>query len=512
MPVEPQQGRSPWSAFGIVATAVFLSVLDLFIVNIAFPDIHRDFSTTSLSDLSWVLSAYAIVFAAVLVPAGKLADLYGRKRIFLGGLIVFLVGSALAAAAPSADFLIGARVVQSIGGAAVTPTSIGLVLPLFSPRRHATVIGLWAAIGGVGAAAGPALGGLLVQASWRWIFLINLPIGAYVLIRGARVLEEIRDPERGRIPDLLGSALLVSAIGTLTLSLVKGPDWSWDARTVASFASAAALLALFTVRSARHPAPVVELALLRVPAFALSSVGTLLFYAAFAVLLIGNVLFLTEVWAYSVTRAAFAFVPGPAMAAITAVAAGRLASRLGSARVGVAGGIVYALASAWFLARLGGEPQYLTQYLPGQMLGGIGVGLILPAFTALAASTLPPTRLATGIGVQTTFRQIGAALGLASFVAIVGQTNLAAKTDFDGSWLFMAVASAGAALVLVPLGGRRSAPASTGDVVAVPTAAAAKPEGTRRGATGDGRSSPSGASRNHDHQPAAVPSRPKEKP
>jgi EmrB/QacA subfamily drug resistance transporter len=448
---EPPKPIAPWGAFGVLAIAVFLAVLDLFIVNIAFPAIRRSFPSASLSDLSWILSAYAIVFAAVLVPAGKLGDIVGRKRVFLVGLLLFLAGSALCAAAPSVGFLIGARVLQAVGGAALTPTSLGLMLPLFPSRMHAVVIGLWAAIAGIGAAAGPVLGGLLVEASWRWIFLINLPLGLFAAVRTVQIIPEARDPEQGRFPDLLGSLLLMVAIGSLTLGLVKGPDWSWDGRSLGAFAVSAVSLALFVPRSARHPAPVIEFSLLRPPAFSLSTLSALLFFAAFAVLLLANVLFLTEVWRYSVTRAGFAFFLGPLTAAIVAGLSGRLSDRYGSARVGALGGILFALASLWFIAALGDSPHYFSRYLPGLLLGGAGIGLILPAFTTLAASTLPDARLSTGIGVQTAFRQIGAALGLAAFVAIVGDASLASKSNYDGPWLFMAVAAASSGLVLVPL-------------------------------------------------------------
>jgi MFS family permease len=266
----------------------------------------------------------------------------------------------------------------------------------------------------------------------------------------------LRDPEQGRFPDLIGTVLLMMAIGSLTLGLVKGPDWHWDGRSFGAFAASVVLLALFILRSARHPAPVVELPLLRPPAFALSSLSALLFFAAFAILLLANVLFLTEVWHYSVTRAGFAFFPGPLTAAIVAGLAGRLGDRYGSAEVGAPGGVMFALAGLWFLSVLGDQPDYLARYLPGQLLGGAGIGLILPAFTTLAASTLPDARLSTGIGVQTTFRQIGAALGLAAFVAIVGNASLATTSAYDGPWLFMAMASAGSELILTPLFRRRS--------------------------------------------------------
>jgi EmrB/QacA subfamily drug resistance transporter len=468
VPAEMRQARSPWSAFAVLAIGVFLSVLDLFIVNIAFPAIQGSFPSASLSSLSWILSAYAIVFAAVLVPAGKLGDIVGRKRVFLTGLLIFLTGSALAAAAPSVDFLIGARVLQAVGGAALIPTSLGLILPLFPAQQRPTVIGLWAALAGVGAAAGPPIGGLLVEASWRWIFLINLPLGLFALVRSAQIVPEVRDPERGGFPDLLGSLLLMVAIGLLTLGLVKGPDWSWDGRSLVAFAGSAVLLVLFTLRSARHPAPVVELSLLRPPAFALSALSALLFFAAFAVLLLANVLYLTNVWEYSIPKAGLAFFPGPLTAAAVAGLSGRRGGRKSSPRLGAAGAIIFALSSLWFLARLGDQPDYLSDYLPGALVGGIGVGLVLPALTALATGTLPPARLATGIGVQTTFRQIGAALGLASFVAIAGSSTLATTSDFDGSWLFMAIASAGAGAVLAPLL-RLRPPASVADMPLEPT-------------------------------------------
>src|SRR5437764_1905264 len=166
-----------WRAFAVISVAVFISILDLFIVNIAFPDIQRDYSTAGLSELSWVLNAYAIVLAALLVPFGKLGDLVGRRKVFEFGLVTFVVGSALSAVAPSLELLIASRALQGVGAAALTPTSLGLILPLFPSRQRATAIGAWAALGGVGAAMGPVLGGLLVQASWRWIFLGSIRRG-----------------------------------------------------------------------------------------------------------------------------------------------------------------------------------------------------------------------------------------------------------------------------------------------------------------------------------------------
>jgi hypothetical protein len=209
---------------------------------------------------------------------------------------------------------------------------------------------------------------------------------------------------------------------------------------------------VFLRRCARHPAPVVELALLRVPAFALAGLSTLLFSAGFAGLLLGNVLWFTEVWGYSVLQAGFAFAPGPLLAATTAVLSGRLADGRQPAAFGAVGGFVFAAGCLWFISQTGADPAYVTEILPGQVLTGTGVGLMLPAFTATAAATLRPEQLATGIGVQTMFRQIGAALGLASWVAIVGTPAPADAVDaFASGWLFMAVTAVLAGLALLPM-------------------------------------------------------------
>src|SRR3954464_10827842 len=194
----------------VVCVGVFVSSLDLFIVNIAFPDLRADFPATSLAGLSWGLNAYALVFAALLVPAGRWADRAGRKRAFLGGMALFTLASAACAAAPSVAVLVGARAVQAAGAAVLMPASLGLLLPEFPPEKRGLAIGLWAAVGGTAAAAGPVVGGLLVELPWRWVFLVNLPIGIAAIVAGARVLREVREEGSAR-PDTLGAAVLTGA-------------------------------------------------------------------------------------------------------------------------------------------------------------------------------------------------------------------------------------------------------------------------------------------------------------
>ena len=319
----------------VASAGMFMASLDLFIVNIAFPDIRADFGGTSLASLSWVLNAYAIVFAALLVPMGRLADLIGRKRVFLIGLGVFTAASALCAAAPSVGFLIGARVLQAVGGAMLMPTSLSLVLPEFPPERRAAAVGIWAATGAFAAAAGPPLGGLLVELSWRWVFLVNLPVAAVVAVAAVRVLREARDPDATRLPDLVGSAMIVAGVGALTLAIVKGPDWGWSSpEIVGLLAAAAVLVPAFLYRSARHVSPVVDVSMLRVRSFALANAAGLLFFAAFGAMLLSGVLWLTGVWHYSVLTAGLALAPGPFTAGLFAVPSGRLADRFGQRAVG----------------------------------------------------------------------------------------------------------------------------------------------------------------------------------
>ena len=196
--------------------------LDLFIVNIAFPKIEGDFAGSSVSSISWVLNAYAIVLAAIMVSAGRLADRHGRRRAFLWGLAIFVLGSALCGLAPSVGALVGARVIQAAGAAFLLPTSLALLLPEFEPEDRPQAIGIWAAIGGLAAAAGPPIGGLLVELSWRLVFLVNVPIGIVAIAYGMHLLRESRDVAQER-PDMLGSALIIVAVGVLALGLVEGP-------------------------------------------------------------------------------------------------------------------------------------------------------------------------------------------------------------------------------------------------------------------------------------------------
>src|SRR5262245_26244952 len=444
----------PWQVLLVTAVAVFMSFLDVTIVNIAFPDIADSFPDSSLSQLSWILNAYAIVFAAALVPAGRLADRFGRRRFFFLGLLLFLAASVASGAAGSVDVLIAARAVQALGGAMLVPASLGLLLPEFPIERRATATALWGATGAVAAAAGPSLGGVLVDwQGWRSVFFVNIVIGIPALIPARRLLRESREPQT-LFPDALGSVLLAVGLGALALAIVEGPQWGWSsARVVGAFAASALLLVAFVWRSARHPAPVIELSLFRVRSFAVANVGGFVFALGFYAYLLCGVLFLTGVWHYSILKAGFALTPGPLMAALFAPIGGRLSDSFGQRVVAVPGSVLFGLGALLFALGTGTEPSYLADFLPANMLGGAGVGLSFAAFGSAAVAELPRSRFATGGAIANCTRQIGGVLGISGLIVVLGTPSPeTALHVFHRAWALMALSGGIAALVGLGLG------------------------------------------------------------
>jgi EmrB/QacA subfamily drug resistance transporter len=443
----------------IACAGAFLAFLDATIVNIAFPDISASFSGSGRDALSWVLDGYFVVIAALLVPAGGLADRFGHKRIFLLGVAGFTAASLLCAVAPSLELLIAFRVLQGIGAALIAPTSLALVLDAFPSERRAAGVGLWGAAAAAAAAIGPTLGGALVELSdWRLVFLVNLPLGAAIVFAGTRSLRE-RSQRDSRLPDLSGALMLAASLALVTLAIVEGNDWGWTAApTLGSFAAAAILLAGVVRRSTRHPRPIVEPALFRHRSFRLGNLGTLLFAAAFFSLILGNVVFLTSIWGYTVLQAGAATLPGPTLSTIVAGPAGRLADRFGHRAVIVPGALFFA-AGVMVLRTAGATPDWLGLWLPGSCLTGIGIGLAFPTLGSAAVRDIPDDRFATASAVNAAFRQIGAVLGTAILVAMVGEpaTLAAALNVADSAYLFSVIAALVSGAVVL---GLRPAPAS----------------------------------------------------
>ena len=459
--------RQVTAIVGVLSLAVFMSSLDLFIVNLAFPYIGRQYPGTSLASLSWVLNAYTIVFAAVLVPAGRWADRIGRRRMFVAGLAIFSAGSLLCGLAPGVPFLIAARVVQAAGAGAMVPASLSLLLAAVPASARSGALGTWSALGALGAALGPVIGGALVQLSWRWVFWINLPVGLAALVLAARVVPESKDDRVQGRPDLIGAGLLAAAVGLVALALVKAPSWGWGSAgfiglLLASLASGTAMVA----RSRRHHSPVIELELLRSRSFSGAFAASILYYAGFGAFVLNAVEFLTGIWHYSAVVAGLAIAPGPLMVLPFArVAAPRMAAWLGGpGRVAVIGCAVNAGAQLLWFTQIQAQPAYLTHLLPAQLLGGAGVGLTIPSLLGAGSASLSPARFGTGSGILNMARQVGTVLGVAGLVAILSHPSPADPVApyRDGLVLiiaFFAAAGAVAAGLLAARPARDGAPA-----------------------------------------------------
>lgn len=423
----------------VLSLASFMASLDLFIVNVAFDQIGNAFPGTTLSSASWVLNAYAIGYAALLVPLGRLADRYGRKGGFLVGLGLFTVASAACAMSPTLSSLVAFRAIKAAGAALLTPTSLALLLESTAPAERSRAVRIWAVTGSLAAAAGPVLGGLLVVWSWRWVFLVNVPVGLAALALAMVLVPRSREPSTGAMPDLFGAGLLALSIGGLAYALVSAPDHGWTSVRVLAALTAAVLLGLsFAARSRRHPSPVVEPELLRVPSFAWANIATLLFNVAFAASLLAVILFMQLGWKLSGTRTGFSIAPGPLAVPIFAAIAQAASSRgVPAGRLAAMGCLLVAGGAALLYVSVGAEPAYSTEVLPAWVVTGAGVGLAMPTILSAGTIDLPRHRSATGSAIVSMSRQIGAVLGVGILVAILGSPHGfdALRTAFRHLWL-----------------------------------------------------------------------------
>jgi EmrB/QacA subfamily drug resistance transporter len=430
------------------AGATFIAFLDTTVVNVAFPDLARSFPADRVSDLSWVVSSYAVLFAALLTPAGRIADAFGRKRLFLSSLAGFTVTSALCACAPNLPWLITARALQGATAAGMIPAALGLLLATTPPQRLPAAIGAWGAAGSMATAAGPALGGVLVDAfGWRAVFLVNVPVGAALVLAGIRGLPERTGTHR-RLPDPLGTAAVTAGIAVLVLGLTKGSDWGWaEPATVSLVAGGAALIALAVLRSVRHDAPAVETALFRNRTFAVASAAAAFTGAALFGWLLSSPLFLTSVWHYSVLKAGFAVTPGALTSAVAAVAVGRKARPHQLPAVVGVSMAAFAGVGVWGYLSLGTDTRFLTLWLPMGLVGGAAFGAALTALSTAAARALPPPQFASGVGMTTTARQLGGALGVAATASVIAAHGVAGPQAYRDVFLVCGMLAALAALV-----------------------------------------------------------------
>ncbi|MYR00691.1 MFS transporter [Streptomyces sp. SID6139] len=447
--------------FTVIAAGVAMANLDVFIVNVALPDIGHQFSGTSLASLSWVLNAYAVVFAALLVPAGNFADRVNPRIAYLSGIALFTFSSVLCALAPGIWLLVGARVLQAVGAAMLIPSSLGLLLATAPPEKRLASVRGWTAISGVASALGPVLGGLLTDLSWHWVFLVNVPIGVAALLGGLRVLPRVPSRDLPRA-DVLGAAVLTASIALIALGLVRGDDWGWASE---KFLGALVLgvlgLVWFTVRSARHASPVLPLPLFRFRGFSPSAFSNVLFAVAFAAMLLSTVLWCQDVWHWSAVRTGLAIFPGTLLPPALAMSIGPVIHRFGSSMVAFTGCVVFGAGIAWWLVLLGPDAGYAGGMLPGMLLTGIGVGLTLPTLISAGVSGLPPQSFSTGSGVITMARQAGTVLGISLLVATMGSGAAHQVDSFDRGWEMTLAATAAAAIACFFVGSVGKTPRTT---------------------------------------------------
>ncbi len=456
-PLTRRRQPSSTAVLLVAAFGAFLAFLDSTIVNIAFPAIQRYFHN-DLSSLSWVLNAYNIAFAALLVAGGRIADLLGRKRMFIYGVVLFTLASALCAVAGSVEQLVAFRVLQGIGAAMLVPASLALVVESFDAGRRAHGVGLWGAAAAIASGLGPPIGGALVQASWRWVFLVNVPLGIFAVIVARRGLVESRASGRRRVPDLRGAALLAIALGFLTLGLVKGHDWGWaSAATIGSMMAGSVAMVGFVLSSRNHRAPLVDPAFLRVRSFVAGNMLTLVASAGFYCYLLTHVLFLNFVWGYTLLQTGFAVAPAALVAAVVAAVLGRVADRRGYRMIVVAGALIWAGSLLWYLERVGSTPDFLGAWLPGQVLQGIGVGATLPLLGSAAVAGLAAgSSYATASAVVSSTRQLGAVIGIALLVVLIGTPGRGAYEEaLRRGWVLAAICFVAVAIAGVLLGRTR---------------------------------------------------------
>lgn len=439
------RSAGPWSVLGIASLAAFMVFLDTQVLFIAFDDIHASFPTVSFATMSWTLSAYTIALAAALVPSGRLADRFGRRRTFLVGLVAFTLASALCAVADSPALLVGFRVVQALGAAALVPASLAVVLSVFPAEKVPVAVAVWGAIAALAAAVGPTAGALLVDTwGWRAVFLVNLPVGAAALWLGRRYVPESREETRLRFPDPLGILLLAGALTLLALGIVQGNQWHWtSARTVGSVAAGMLVLGWFVVRTLGHPHPALDLTLFGARSFRWANIATAAFTIGFTAMFFASIQFLVQVWHDGIVEAGLAMMPGPVVVMVLAPVFGRLAARVGQRTLLVPGGFVYAASGAWFLWRMDTEPAYATHMLPGALLAGLGVAMVIPHLTSAAVQGLPADAFGAGSAVNQAIRQFGATFGVALTIALLGTlTPLNALDHFQRVWWMLLVCGA----------------------------------------------------------------------
>jgi EmrB/QacA subfamily drug resistance transporter len=427
-----------WWTLGAVAFGLFMIMLDNTIVNVALPAIERDLDM-SISNLEWVVTGYALAFAALMITGGKLADYYGRRRIFVVGLVVFTLASLACGLAPSAAWLIGARAVQGAGSALMSPATLSIITATFAPRERGRAIGIWAGVSALALSIGPLMGGLIVDhLSWHWIFYVNVPVGIAAVGISQLVIRESRDTSHEQSIDFPG--LLTSGLGLLALcyALIEGNRHGWaSAEIIGLFVASGALLVAFVLVEHRQKLPMLDLSLFRIPSFVGANLVALLVSLGMFGVFFFISLYLQNVMGFTPTQAGAAFLPMTILIVLIAPFAGHQSDRIGSRWLMGAGMTLLGIGGLLY-QRIGVETSYWV-LLPPMLVGGVGMALTMSPMTSAAMASVPIDKAGVGSGVLNSFRQVGGSLGIAVMGAIVagyidpGASRIAATQQYvDG--------------------------------------------------------------------------------
>jgi EmrB/QacA subfamily drug resistance transporter len=444
--------KAPLLAVALPLLGSLLVSMDVSVVNAIQPAIGRSFNRAGTAAVSWTITAYAITFAATLVPAGRIADRAGRRRTFTAGLGLFAFGSAVCGAAPDLPVLLLGRVLQGAGAAAAQPASLGLLLAATETARRSVYATRWGAAGAVGIALGPAVGGAInVLISWRWAFLVNVPIVALGLALAPRALRET-DRHRGRsLPDPAGAVLLAGAAALIALAISQATTWGvTDVKTLGAGGLGLLLGASFVLRSRRVDDPVLRLDLLRERRLAFLTATTIFYAASFFGLLFAFILFLTNVWHLSTVEAGLGIVPMAGTVVTLSFRVGQLPARIGF-RPPLAIGATLIMIGLLINAAIQGGHSFHATWIPVVMVIGTGIALCYLLLSAAAVHGTAATDLAAVTALNQCARQLGAALGVASAVAAIG-THAHAASHFHRAWLICAGFAGLAALCAAAMG------------------------------------------------------------
>jgi EmrB/QacA subfamily drug resistance transporter len=353
--------------------------------------------------------------------------------------------------APTAELLIVFRIVQAVGAAALIPSSLALVMNAFAHDQLPRAVAIWGAAGAVAGALGPTLGAAIVEGlGWRWAFFINLPVGIYTVVAGRASLHESSDPET-QVPSLVGVVLIAAAAGLLSYGLVGTEDFGWlSGRTIGVIGAGLVVLAAFVAHQQRTKAPALDLDLFRIPNFRWANLAMLVFGTAFAALFFGSILFLTDVWGWSVLQAGFGVAPGPVTVGLLAPRVGRLAGRIGQRPILILGGVLFAGCGLLRLTMLGAEVDYLRDFFPSMVLSGFGVALVFPQLSSVVAQALPPGRAGVGGAAAQAVRQFGGTFGVALTIAFLGSAGVLID-GFDPIWWLLVVGGLATSALVLPM-------------------------------------------------------------